>query len=340
MSWAVLFRGVASLALARALWAAPGLDGAPSRADQSPPGAAALGAEYPVRHAAHATPDQGQPRDVDLVVGVVLQGEARAYPLSLLWDQTGHTVNDDLGRTPIAVALCPLAGASRVFLRRSGGRTLEIGHVSEVWRDTLVLYDAQTHSRWGLLTGEAFAGPLAGEKLQRAPALQTTWGRWKELHPATTLYVSPELAEKGFELDDTRIRRIVLTGGGPPRRGDWIVGLQGTKTSAAVVVRGIAKERVFNGALEGKPILVFVTQDLATTTAWDRRVRGRVLTFAASGDRLTDAETGSTWDPFTGRALSGRLEGGSLAPVPQTNAFWHAWKAHHPDTVTLGLPAE
>lgn len=299
-----------------------------------------FGAEYPLRHGAHAAAEQAPSRDADLVVGVVVGGEARAYPLNLLWDQTAHTVNDELGRAPIAVALCPLAGSGQVFLRRTPRGTLDIGHVSEVWRDSLVLYDLQTHSRWGLLTGEALSGPSAGHRLERLPSLLTTWGRWKQLHPATTAYVSPELAEKGYQLDDARLRRIVVSGAGPPRRGDWVVGLQGPRTTAAVFVRGIAKQRVLNTELDGRPIVLFVTQDLATTIAWERRVRGRVLTFAADGDRLTDAETGSRWDPLSGRALQGRLRGRALAAVSQTNAFWQAWQANHPGTTVLGLPAD
>jgi len=296
---------------------------------------------YPIRHAAHATPAEGKaPRDVDLVVGVVIGGEARAYPLSLLWGESAHTVNDDLGRRPIAVALCPLAGVAAAFDRRRGKETLELGHVSEVRLDTLVLYDARTRSRWGLLSGEAFEGPLAGQRLGRVPSLFTTWGRWKALHPATSVYVAPEEAARGFELDDARIRRVVLAGGGPPRRGDWVVGLEGRTSSVAFLLRALARARVVNEVLEDRPIVVFMTPDLATTLVWSRSVGGRTLTFEADGDHMVDAETRSRWDALTGRALSGPLAGRSLSAVPATTGFWHAWKAHHPDTLVKGLPPD
>jgi hypothetical protein len=296
---------------------------------------------YPIRHAAHAAPGEGQaPRDVDLVVGVVVGGEARAYPVHLLWGESAHTVNDDLGRTPITVALCPLAGVATAFDRRRGKEVLEIGHVSETRLDTLVMYDAGTRSHWGLLTGEAFEGPLAGQKLDRLPSLFTTWGRWKALHPGTSLYLAPEEAARGFELDDARIRRVVLAGAGPPRRGDWVVGIEGRTSSAAFLLRALAKARVANDALEGRPIVVFLTSDLATTLVWSRRVGDRTLTFEADGDRMVDAETRSSWDAVTGRAVSGPLAGRSLTAVPATTGFWHAWKAHHPDTQVRGLPPD
>ena len=297
--------------------------------------------EYPLRFATHATPAEGAaPRDVDLVVGVVVGGEARAYPVNLLWGESAHTVNDDLGRTPIAVALCPLAGVASAFDRRLGKETLELGHVSEVRLDTLVLYDARTRSRWGLLTGEALEGPLAHQRLGRLPSLFTTWGRWKALHPATTVYVAPEEAARGFELDATKIQRIVLAGSGPPRRGDWVVGLEGGKSSVAVLLRGLRTDRVLNDVLEDRPFAVFLTSDLATALAWSRKVDGRTLTFRADGDRMVDGETGSAWDALTGQAVSGPLAGRALSAVPATTGFWHAWKAHHPGTRVVGLPAE
>ena len=136
-----------------------------------PPAAGAEAAEYPIRHATPRTAAARErtagrrPRDRGRSSG----GEARAYPLNLLWHETAHTVNDELGRAPIAVALCPLAGVGSAFSRRLGRQTIELGHVSEVERDTLVLYDKDTRSRWGLLTGEAFSGPLSGRHLDRLP---------------------------------------------------------------------------------------------------------------------------------------------------------------------------
>ena len=51
--------------------------------------------------------------------------------------------------------------------------------------NALVMYDHQTDSLWSHFTGAAITGPFAGTKLEIVPALQTTWKRWKELHPDT-----------------------------------------------------------------------------------------------------------------------------------------------------------
>ena len=208
------------------------------------------------------------PRDADLVVGVVVGGEARAYPVNLLWDESAHTVNDDLGRAPIAVALCPLAGvAHRLRPPPRQARTLEIGHVSEVrLRHAGALRRAHALAlgppdRRGLRgTARGPDGWLA------CPRCFTTWGRWKALHPGTSVYVAPEEAARGFELDDARIRRVVLAGAGPPRRGDWVVGLEGRASSAAFLLRALAQDPgARTTSSTDRPIVVFVTPDLTTT---------------------------------------------------------------------------
>jgi hypothetical protein len=52
---------------------------------------------------------------------------------------------------------------------------------------TLILCDRQTSSRWSQLLGTAISGEMAGKKLVKLPSVMTTWGRWRRLHPTTTV---------------------------------------------------------------------------------------------------------------------------------------------------------
>lgn len=63
--------------------------------------------------------------DDEPVIGVVIGGEARAYPLRILiWHEI---VNDSVGGIPITVTFCPLCNAAVVFDRRLDGRVLDFG---------------------------------------------------------------------------------------------------------------------------------------------------------------------------------------------------------------------
>ena len=88
----------------------------------------------------------------------------------------------------------------------------------------------------------------------------------------------------------------------------------------------------------GQPIVAYLSEDFTTATVWQRTVDGRALTFTAKGDWLQDVETGSSWDPFTGRALRGPLAGRLLTRVASSSALWYAWKAQYPDTRVFGDP--
>ena len=133
----------------------------------------------------------------DLVVGVALGGEARAYPLRLLrWHEA---VNDTLGGRAVAVTSSPLAGSVAVWDRDLGDRAIELAVSGMLLDSTSLLYDRHRGqgpaSLWHQLSGEAVAGPAAGRRLSPLPASLATWGTWRRDHPDTTV-MAPDPASK------------------------------------------------------------------------------------------------------------------------------------------------
>jgi len=291
---------------------------------------------YPVRYATHVAAAAATLKEGDLVLGVVAQGQARAYPLSALWDEEKHTVNDELGEIPIAVSMCPLAGLGAAYDRRAGNEVLDIGSVVPVDRGMLVLYDNQTHTTWNLLSGEAVSGKREGQQLRRANTTFTTWGHWRALHPDTTLYAGTP-AGSGLAIDDQLMRRILLVNRGPLRDRDWVLGFPTSESSEAVLVRQLVDRRVANIQMAQLRVVVYLTEDLTTSAAWDRSAAGKVLTFRLQDGGVVDAETRSSWDLVTGRALEGALKGQQLNPIRVAPLFWHAWKAQRPDATVLDV---
>lgn len=107
-------------------------------------------------------------KDTEPVIGLVIDGEAKAYPLQvLIWHEIA---NDVVGGTPVAVTYCPLCNSAVVFDRRIGGRTLSFGVSGKLRNSDLVMYDRQTSSWWQQFTGEAMVGALTGAALKILPA--------------------------------------------------------------------------------------------------------------------------------------------------------------------------
>ncbi len=123
--------------------------------------------------------------DEDVMIGVVIDGMARAYPISVLdWHEL---VNDTLGNRPILVSYCPLCGSALVFHRKMDGRTHTFGVSGLLYRSDLLLYDQATESLWSQISSRAIAGPKTGTRLQVLRSEMTRWGDWRARYPRTTV---------------------------------------------------------------------------------------------------------------------------------------------------------
>lgn len=291
---------------------------------------------YPVRAAVKVVgASEAGLRDVDIVLGVVAGGEARAYPVSLMWGPEHEVVNDTLGGRPIATTWCPLAHSGVVYDRLLDGKTLALGNRG-VDRGTLLLYDEASGSWWSQVFGQSVRGPLQGRRLVKLLSTLTTWSRWRAVHPDTTVYVEPGVSFRARFTEET-FARMTFGGAGPVRNEDWIVGLEGRSGARAWPLRRLAAARLVNDELDLAPVVVILCSDDATVRVFSRRLGERTLTFLlASEDRIGDRETGSQWDLMTGRAQSGPLAGQTLTPVIATSALWYAWKTYRPDTALWG----
>jgi len=119
----------------------------------------------------------------DVVVGVTLDGDARAYPWDIVLKQS--PIVDRLHDTPLLLAVGPDKKSFRVFVSRIDGKDAEFflqGDTKE-W----VLLDTATASEWNF-QGCATAGSSSGKCLDRVPAMKDYWFDWRNYHPHTAIY--------------------------------------------------------------------------------------------------------------------------------------------------------
>ena len=264
--------------------------------------------------------------DDEFVVGVEVDGEARAYPLNMLGHPGSEVVNDTIGRTPVAVTFCGLCETPLVFSRRVDDRTLTFFVSGVVVESNMRIEDVETRSGWIQLLGKAVDGPLEGKELGQFPAVWTDWKNWRTAHPGTTALPlsrgSRKYSRSAIAATSSRERVFESLQWGLAREG---------KARSWPFAR-LARQPIVNDAFDGIPLLIAFDPATLSTTAFDRRLDGRVLTFAREGGGLTDEATGSAWDPLTGRALRGPLAGRCLATVGGAIATTSTWKSFHPDT--------
>jgi hypothetical protein len=267
------------------------------------------------------------PRDPDLVLGVELAGESRAYVVNMMGKPESELLNDTLAGWPIAVAFCAKCCSPLVFSRVVDGETLTLYLTGELLDNNMMIRDVETGSEWVQLTGEAIAGPLEGHRLEPLPVIWTDWKTWRERYPKTTLPDLPIVVEA--------YRHHPLYSASPEERSlfaemQW--GLSRGETAKSWPFPQLAQHPVVNEVFAGQPLLIVFDVRTSTASAYDRRDGDTELTFCRRGRELTDTETGSQWDPILGLAVMGPLKGHRLIPIAGTVSLEEAWQKFHPES--------
>ena len=130
------------------------------------------------------------PDDDAVVFGVEVNGEYRAYPRQIM--EVREMVNDTLGGRDLGIPYCTLCGAAQAYFTDNmpeGVQRPVLRTSGLLIRSNKVMFDIVTDSVFDTFTGDAVTGPLAeiGLVLDQATVVTTTWGRWKEAHPETTV---------------------------------------------------------------------------------------------------------------------------------------------------------
>lgn len=287
--------------------------------------------------------------DTDRVVGVVIEGEARAYPHNIFWWH--EIINDRVGDTFVSVTFCPLTGSAVGFdpVLEGLGR-LDLGVSGLLFANNLVMFDRNSGSVYGpQLFVDGVCQAFRGASLGLMPVQEMSWGRWKELHPDTKV-VSGDLSfgrnyrqypygsydELGndellvpMSVDRTRpIKERVLA-----VREE--LGGKGYPFGELAALGSVA---AVNENIGGVPTAIFFEdRDGQAALAFDARVDGQTLTFEADETNgvWTDQETGSTWS-INGEAIDGPLQGERLSTRADAyTLFWFAWRHFQPEGETF-----
>jgi Protein of unknown function (DUF3179) len=280
--------------------------------------------------------------DSELVLGVNINGDVRAYPLQILvWHEI---VNGKVGGVPVAVTYCPLCFTNQVFnstIVDDKGKTvvLEFGTSGKLYNSNLVMYDRTTKSLWSQAMAQAIVGKLAGVKLERIPFDVAYWKEWKQLYPESKVLSRDTGSTRPYGADpygDYYTNGDVLfpVSNSDDRLGlkEIVVGFENNGKYNAYKLQEIENKKVINDQVNGKSIALFSLHPFIIR-AYDPVVDGQVIEFGynANGQNFVDKKTGSLWN-FEGKAISGQMKGKQLTRLPFDEGFWFEWVAFHPET--------
>mgnify|MGYP002402399753 CR=1 FL=1 len=277
-------------------------------------------------------------KDSDLVVGLTINGQTKAYPLLILvWHEI---VNDKVGGVPVAVTYCPLCFTSQVFNRTiSGHSAVEFGTSGKLYNNNLVMYDRLSGSLWSQALGEGIVGTHAGETLIRIPFDLAYWKDWKQLYPNSMVISTDTGFTRPYGADPygdyyTSDQLFFPISNLDKRLGlkEMVVGLDNEGQYKAYILHQIESTKIINDKVGNKSI-VLISLYPRMVRAYSPIINSQTLDFQydATTNKIFDKQTGSQWN-FDGIAVNGQLKGKQLTRLPFDEGFWFSWAAFHPQT--------
>lgn len=271
--------------------------------------------------------------DDDLVFGVAINGDVRAYPLRIMgWHEM---FNETIGGVPVALAYCTLCGAGILFETRVDGRDdpFVFGSSGFLYRSNKLMFDRQTGSLWNQFTGRPVSGPLRGSgiELKIRPVTITSWADWKRRNPATRVlsldtghrrdYRSGVVYRDYFASPDLMFPTIVRDEDAVKRK-DFVFGIRDVGAAKAWPVDAFDGSPVINDAVGGRNVVLIGNARTRTIRAYDRRN----VTFA--GGKRPDRLTGPNGEwTVAENALEGP-NGERFARIPGHVSYWFAWDGY------------
>lgn len=270
-------------------------------------------------------------RDDDLVFGVSINGDTRAYPLRIMgWHEM---FNEVIGGVPVALAYCTLCGSGILFETQLPGRAepLIFGSSGFLYRSNKLMFDRATHSLWNQFTGEPVSGDLvdSGIALRQRPVVITTWADWRRGNPDTRVlslatgydrdYGSGVVYNDYFASDELMFP--AHSDQSRHQQKDYVFGIREFGGAKAWPLKTFAETQVLNDDIHDRPLVLIGDAATRTVRAYERGEER----FSGDTKAVTSGD-GTPWQ-ITEDALIAP-DGRTLPRVAGHIAYWFAWNGY------------
>ena len=262
-----------------------------------------------------------------LVLGVSINGEAKAYPIQFLGYH--HHIQDTVGGKAILVTYCTVCRTGRVFEPIVNGKKEKFRLVG-MDHFNAMLEDATTKSWWRQVTGEAITGKLKGQQLPEVYSTQTSLVDWLQLNPNSLVMQADENYIRSYDSTfkfESGASKSKLTGTDSLSWKDksWVIGVKAGKESKAYDWNQLKKEKLIQDKIGATPVFIVLSKNDKSFFAFQRPTDNSV--FNLNGDTLLFDNHKYRID---GKGIDTLF---SLKPLPASQEFWHSWRTFNPGTL-------
>ena len=284
-------------------------------------------------------------KDSNVVFGLVLNDEARAYPKRILaWHEMA---TDRIGGVGLTIVYCPLCGTVIPFESQAGERSFRFGTSGLLYRSNKLMFDEETHSLWSTFEGVPVVGPLTGTgvTLQTRAVVTTTWKEWRTEHPDTTVLsldtgytrdYSEGAAYRDYFSTDRLMFQVSKTDARLRNKTEVLVMQRRDQTASdrrvpvAIDTAFLRKHPVYSFTIADERLVAVTSKDganrvyLGSATFPDQRATAAIVDANGDAWRVTESALVLVRDTTT-----------RLPRVTSQRAFWFGWYAQFPETVLI-----
>ncbi len=267
----------------------------------------------------------------DLVFGVSIDGDVRAYPLRIMgWHEM---FNDVVGGVPLTLAYCTLCGSGILFETDAGREHPFIfGSSGFLYRSNKLMFDRETNSLWNQFTGQPVVGPLvdSGITLRQRPLVIEPWVRWVERNPDSQVlslvtgydrnYGSGVVYDKYFSSPKLMFPTVVDQS--RLKQKDYVFGIRTFGGAKAWPTSAFEGGKVINDQVAGLSVVLVGDRLGRTVRAYERGD----LAFEVGDrpDRLS--QNGEVWAVTEEHLIGPNRQ--RLPRVAGHIAYWFAWDGY------------
>jgi len=261
-----------------------------------------------------------------LVIGVVNNGVAKAYPIRFLGYH--HFVYDSIGGKDILVTYCTVCRTGRVFDPMVNGekekfRLVGMDHFNAM------LEDATTKSWWRQSTGEAIAGKMKGTKLNEIFSTQTTLAKWLQLYPTSLIMQadinSTEKYDTTYKYEDGKSKsKLTGTDSLSWKDKSWVIGVKADNNYKAFDWNELKQKKLLQAKIGNSNAVVILAMDGKSFFAFENP-------FNSSADFKNDTlQLAGKKYKLNGQGIDTSY---NLKPLKAYQEFWHSWQTFQPNTL-------
>jgi len=278
--------------------------------------------------------------DTDIVFGIEVNGDFRAYPKRILaWHEM---FVDTVGDVPVVGVYCTLCGSMILYESTVDGVEHAMGTSGFLYRSNKLMYDKATQSLWNTMWGTPAVGPLVnkGIRLPRRTVVTTTWGEWHRRHPETQVlsletghrrdygegvayreyFADDELMFNTSQVDDRLANKAEVLG---------IVFIDENARPLAIAAEHARSNTLLHESV-GERRFVVVTDNSGAMRVYESN---DIQFVEWDGDAILLDRKGIRWKLFEDRLVSD--DGRKLSRLASHSAFWFGWYGAYPKTRLL-----